>query len=152
MTIGIFTRSAFYEEIFHESRRMPSLLLSLIVTFGSIQTSPNGFRTTRWWPCWLKGMKPSVGGVKKGPNGTPAFDAAFARNACRSYLEPYRMILVHSIREIFVCSRRKTFGHLSDSAKKQVIDAILTLEHYTPNKVFVSPVGQHISWPDLASE
>src|SRR5262245_39601425 len=29
------------------SRRMVSSLLSLIVTFGSIQTSPNGFRTMR---------------------------------------------------------------------------------------------------------
>src|SRR5215467_14996828 len=45
----------------------------------------------------------------------------------------------HSIREIFFCSLRKTFGHLSDRAKKIEIDKTLTLEHYTTNKVFVSP-------------
>src|SRR5262245_48997005 len=55
-----------------------------------------------------------------------------------AYLEPYRIIFVHSIREIFVCSLRKTFGHLSDRAKKIEIDNALTLEHYTDNKVFVS--------------
>ena len=47
-----------------------------------------------------------------------AFDSAFAWNACHSYPEPYRMIFVHSIREIFVCSLRKTFGHLSDRCEK----------------------------------
>jgi hypothetical protein len=55
-----------------------------------------------------------------------------------AYLEPYRMIFVHSIREIFVCSLRKTFGHLSDRTKKIEIDKALTLEHHTCNKVFVS--------------
>jgi hypothetical protein len=35
-----------------------------------------------------------------------------------------------------------TFGHLSDRAKKTEIDKALTLEHYTPNKVFVSPPSQ----------
>jgi hypothetical protein len=50
------------------------------------------------------------------------------------------MIFVYSIRDMFVCSLVKTFGHLSDTAKKIVIDSVLTLEHYTPNKVFVSPV------------
>ena len=66
------------------------------------------------------------------------FKSAFAWNACHTYLEPYRSIFVHSIREIFVCSLRKTFGHLSDRAKKIEIDNALTLEHYTDNKVFVS--------------
>src|SRR5262245_27317173 len=32
----------------------------------------------------------------------------------------------------------KTFGHLSDRAKKKMIDRVLTLEHYTPNEMFVS--------------
>jgi hypothetical protein len=68
-----------------------------------------------------------------------AFHSAFAWNACQSYPESYRMIFVHSIREIFVCSLRKTFGHLSDRAKKTVTNRVLTLEHYTCNKVFVSP-------------
>src|SRR5262249_11682006 len=45
--------------------------------------------------------------------------------------------LVHSIRDMFVCSPAKTFGHLSDRAKKQVIAKVLTMEHYTSNKVFV---------------
>jgi len=49
------------------------------------------------------------------------------------------MIFVYSTREIFVCLLRKTFGHLSDRAKKTEIDKALTLEHYTLNKVFVSP-------------
>jgi hypothetical protein len=48
------------------------------------------------------------------------------------------MMFVQCISEIFVCSPAKTFGHLSDSAKKQVIDRALMLEHYTSNKVFVS--------------
>jgi hypothetical protein len=51
------------------------------------------------------------------------------------------MIFVHSIREIFVCSVRKTFGHLSDRAKKPVINGVLIQEHYTGNKVFVSREG-----------
>src|SRR5215467_7088350 len=55
-----------------------------------------------------------------------------------AYLEPYRMIFVHSIRTIFVCSVRKTFGHLSDRAKKIEIYKALTLGHYIRNKVFVS--------------
>src|SRR5215471_14440701 len=41
----------------------------------------------------------------------------------------------HSTREIFVGSLRKTFGHLSDRAKKIKIDKTFTLEH-SPNKVF----------------
>jgi len=49
------------------------------------------------------------------------------------------MIFVYSIREVFVCSVQKTFGHLSDRAKKIEIDKALSLEHYTCNKVFVSP-------------
>jgi hypothetical protein len=49
------------------------------------------------------------------------------------------MIFAYSTREIFVYSLRKTFGHLSDRAKKLVIHSVLTLEHYTLNKVFVSP-------------
>src|SRR5215813_13924483 len=57
------------------------------------------------------------------------------------YLEPYRMIFVHSIRTIFVCSVRKTFGHLSDRAKKIEIYKALTLGHYIYNKVFVSRYG-----------
>jgi len=32
----------------------------------------------------------------------------------------------------------KTFGHLSDRAKKTEIDRVLTQEHYISNKVFVS--------------
>src|SRR5215471_5748923 len=48
------------------------------------------------------------------------------------------MIFVYSIRDMFVCSLAKTFGHLSDRAKKTEIDRVLTLEHYTCNKVFVS--------------
>jgi hypothetical protein len=43
---------------------------------------------------------------------------------------------------MFVCSLAKTFGHLSDRAKKIKIDKALTLEHYTRNKVFVSPPSQ----------
>ena len=35
---------------------------------------------------------------------------------------------VYSIRDMFVCSLVKTFGHLSDKAKKTVIDRIITLE------------------------
>src|SRR5215813_1567253 len=49
------------------------------------------------------------------------------------------MIFVYSIRDMFVCSLAKTFGHLSDRAKKTVIDRLLTLEHYISSKVFVSP-------------
>jgi hypothetical protein len=30
------------------------------------------------------------------------------------------MMFVHSIRDIFVCSLRKTFGHLSHTSKKRV--------------------------------
>jgi hypothetical protein len=45
---------------------------------------------------------------------------------------------VYSTREIFVCSLRKTFGHLSDRAKKIEIDKALTLEHYIINNAFVS--------------
>jgi hypothetical protein len=41
----------------------------------------------------------------------------------------------------FVCSLRKTFGHLSDRTKKIEIDKVLILEHYTPKKVFVSPTS-----------
>ena len=70
-----------------------------------------------------------------------AFDSAFACNACHSYPEPYRMIFVHSIREIFVCSVRKTFGHLSDRAKKTMRITVLTSEHYIRNKAFVSLIG-----------
>src|SRR5262245_30760431 len=55
------------------------------------------------------------------------------------------MIFVYSIGHMFVCSVGKTFGHLSDRAKKQMIDRVLILEHYTPNKVFVSTVGQRVS-------
>jgi hypothetical protein len=40
---------------------------------------------------------------------------------------------------MFVYSLAKTFGHLSDRAKKIQIDKALTLEHYTRNRVFVSP-------------
>jgi hypothetical protein len=36
-------------------------------------------------------------------------------------------------------AKNKTFGHLSDRTKKIEIDRVLTLEHYTCNKVFVSP-------------
>ena len=36
-------------------------------------------------------------------------------------------------------STPKTFGHLSDRSQKIEIDKALTLEHYTPNKVFISP-------------
>jgi len=35
----------------------------------------------------------------------------------------------------------KTFGHLSDRPKKTLIDIVLTQEHYTGNKVFVSGEG-----------
>jgi hypothetical protein len=55
------------------------------------------------------------------------------------------MIFVYSIRDMFVCSLAKTFGHLSDRAKKQVIDRVLTMEHYICNKVFVSPSSAHMS-------
>jgi hypothetical protein len=51
------------------------------------------------------------------------------------------MMFVHSIREIFVCSLRKTFGQLSDRAKKIVRISVVTSEHYINNKVFVSPVA-----------
>jgi hypothetical protein len=66
------------------------------------------------------------------------FKSAFAWNACHSLPRTVPEIFFHSIREIFVCSLRKTFGHLSDRAKKIEIDNALTLEHYTDNKVFVS--------------
>src|SRR5262245_52115675 len=66
-------------------------------------------------------------------------------NACHSYLEPYRMVLVYSIRDMFVCSLVKKFGHLSDRTKKIEIDRIIMLEHYTLNKVFVSCEGYLLS-------
>src|SRR6516164_580221 len=69
-----------------------------------------------------------------------AFDSTFTWNACHSYPNRHRMIFVYSIRDMFVCSLAKTFGHLSDRAKKAVIDR-LTVEHHTPNKVFVSREG-----------
>jgi hypothetical protein len=47
----------------------------------------------------------------------------------------------YSIREFFVCSLPKHSEHLSERVKKQVIDRVITLEHYTPNKVFVSRNG-----------
>src|SRR5262245_58617677 len=86
----------------------------------------------------LNRRKPVLEGVHVARRSTPAFDSAFSWNACNSYPELYRMMFVHSIREIFVCSLRKTFGHLSDRAKKIEIDKALTLEHYICNKVFVS--------------
>src|SRR5215831_15943525 len=58
------------------------------------------------------------------------------------YLEPYRMIFVHSIRTIFVCSVRKTFGHLSDRRKKIKRYEAFTMGHYIGNKVFVSRCGK----------
>jgi len=48
------------------------------------------------------------------------------------------MIFVYSIRDMFVCLLAKTFGHLSDRAKKIEIYKALTLGHYIYNKVFVS--------------
>src|SRR5262245_60032952 len=51
------------------------------------------------------------------------------------------MIFVYSIRDMFVCLLAKTFGHLSDRAKKIEIYKALTLEHYIYNKVFVSDGG-----------
>ena len=89
-------------------------------------------------PTFLNSGQAVFEGVLIAWRSTPAFDTAFAWNACHSYPESYRMIFVHSIREIFVCSLRKTFGHLSDRAKKTVIDRVLTQEHYIINKVFVS--------------
>src|SRR5262249_40751638 len=59
-------------------------------------------------------------------------------NACHSYPNRHRMIFVYSIRDMFVCSLGKTFGHLSDRAKKIEIYKALTLGHYIRNKVFVS--------------
>ena len=48
------------------------------------------------------------------------------------------MMFVHSIREIFVCSLRKTFGHLSHRSKKTVINGVVNQEHYIGNNAFVS--------------
>ena len=45
------------------------LVTELTATSGNIQTSPNGFQTTPWWPCWLKEMKNSIDGVKTGQSG-----------------------------------------------------------------------------------
>jgi len=42
-------------------------------------------------------------------------------------------------REIFFCSLRKTFGRVSDTSKKAERTSAVSPEHYTPNKVFVSP-------------
>ena len=50
----------------------------------------------------------------------------------------------HSTREIFVWSLRKKFGHLSDRAKKIVIDRALTLGHYIYNKVFPASISSRI--------
>ena len=78
---------------------------------------------------------------------TPAFDTAFAWNACHSYLEP--MIFVHSIRDIFVCSMRKTFGHLLDSSKNLREHAdfywntILTIKCSSRQLASTSHVGAH---------
>src|SRR5215467_234809 len=51
----------------------------------------------------------------------------------------------HSIREIFFCSLRKTFAHFSDTSKKAERTSAVGPGHYTPNKVFVSTVGQRVS-------
>ena len=48
------------------------------------------------------------------------------------------MIFVYYIRVTFVCSLAKTFGHLSDNAKKTVINRVLIQGHYISNNVFVS--------------
>jgi len=52
------------------------------------------------------------------------------------------MIFVHSTRDMFVCSLRKTFGHLSDRAKKTMVNRMLIQEHYISTKVFVSRCGK----------
>ena len=90
-------------------------------------------------------------GVHVAWRSASAFDSTFAWNTCHSYPESYRMIFVYSIKEIFVCALRKTFRHLSDRAKKTVINRVLIQEHYISNNAFVSrevvlPLGIH---PDL---
>ena len=90
----------------------------------------------------LNSCKPVLEGVHVAWRSTSPFDSAFAWNACHSYANSsIRMIFVYSIRTIFVCSLAKTFGHLSDRAKKTVIDRVLIREHYIYNKVFVSHEG-----------
>src|SRR5262245_57052341 len=46
---------------------------------------------------------------------------------------------------MFVCSLAKNIRTSLGQSQKIEIDKALTLEHYIPNKVFVSPVGHHIS-------
>src|SRR5262249_24286270 len=55
------------------------------------------------------------------------------------------MIFVYSIRDMFVCSLAKTFGHLSDRWKNPKRYKALTMEHYIRNKVFVSPFSRPLS-------
>jgi hypothetical protein len=43
------------------------------------------------------------------------------------------MIFVYSIRDMFVCSLAKTFGHLSDRWKKRKRFKVLMMEHYITN-------------------
>ena len=47
------------------------------------------------------------------------------------------------LQERFAFFVEKTFGHLSDRAKKHVTHKLLTLEHYTCNKGFVSDEAQY---------
>jgi hypothetical protein len=92
-------------------------------------------------PAFLNRGQAMLEGVQIAGRSAPAFDSTFAWNACHSYPESYRMIFVYSIRDMFICSLAKTFGHLSDRWKKPKRYKSVTMEHYISSKAFVSLIG-----------
>jgi len=95
---------------------------------------------------FLDRRQPVLEGIHIAWRAASTFDSTFAWNACHKNPElsqdDFRLFYQNHVR-LFT---GQTFAHLSARAKKREIDRALTLEHYTPNKAFVSREGSLPFW------
>jgi hypothetical protein len=121
------------------------LIISALVGDEAVEyLLPNALFRRRQNPgalSFLDGVQPVPERNSIAWRSAPAFDTAFAWNACHSYPDSLRMIFVSFYQRDIRLLIAKTFGHLSDRAEKTETDRALTQEHYTSNKVFVSRNG-----------